>query len=407
MPAVFVKNPAQVVTALPDVVRGADGAAPEPQVLTGVSVLCEGATIAAVGPTAELEPRARELDARTVDATGRAVIPGFVDCHSHLVFAGNRADEFSRRCSGESYESIAASGGGIPMTVEATRRASEDELLELARTRLDTALAHGTTTMEVKSGYGLDLETELKMLRVVGRLNAEHPVDLVPTFLGAHAVPSGTDRAEYFRTLLDMLPRAAELARFCDVFCEQGYFSPKESAELLVAAAEHGMLPKMHANQFHSIGCLQTAKECGCVSVDHLEVLEPDEIRLLAESDMACVLLPGVSLFLGIPYAPGRALLDAGAVVALGSDFNPGSNMSSNMQLVMTLACLRMGLSAGEALCCATAHSARALRLDGVGCIAEGRAADLLLLDGPDYAQVAYEYGRNHVAAVIKGGRPV
>lgn len=381
-----------------------DGNAPAPNILSDASVLCEGGTITAVAPTAELEPRARELNAQVVDATGRSVIPGFVDCHSHLVFAGNRADEFSRRCSGESYESIAASGGGIRKTVQATREASEDELLELARKRLDNALAHGTTTMEVKSGYGLDPATELKMLRVVRRLNEEHPVDLVPTFLGAHAVPDGTDRAGYFRTLMDMLPEAAELARFCDVFCERGYFSPQESSELLAAAREHGMMVKMHANQFHSMGCLRAAVESGCASVDHLEVLDGAEIALLAQAQTACVLLPGVSLFLDIPFAPGRALLDAGALVALGSDFNPGSNMSSNMQLVMTLACLRMGMSAGEALCCATSHSARALRLERVGCVAEGWAADLLLLDGADFGDMAYEYGRNHVQRVVKGG---
>lgn len=371
----------------------------------GMSIYVKDGVIQEIGPAHDLEARAQNDAAVVVDATNRAVVPGFVDAHSHLVFGGNRADEFAMRTAGATYEEIAAQGGGIARTVNATREASKDELKAQARERLDRAMRQGTTTMEVKSGYGLDAATELKMLEVVAELNMEHPVDLVPTFLGAHSVPKGVDKAVYVSEVKEMLVEAGKIARFCDVFCEKGYFTPAESLDILEHAKAHGMLPRLHANQFHSIGCIEAAVEMGAVSVDHLEVLSDEEIALLAGTGIGCVMLPGVSLFLDIPFAPGRRIIDSGCLPVLASDFNPGSNMSLNLQLVMSLACMRMGLSVDEALACVTRNAAHTLRLDKVGCIEPGWQADMLLLDSDDHRDVAYFYGENHVHTVIKKGQ--
>ena len=405
MTSLLIREPAQIVSPQPDVLRGPGLAAPV--IRSGESILIEDGVIAAIAPLAELAGRAGAIGAEVVDAAGRAVVPGLVDAHSHLVFAGSRVDDFARRCAGASYAEIAAGGGGIGLTVAATRRAGRSELKALARERLDLALRHGTTTMEVKSGYGLDLTTEMKMLEVIAELNEEQPVDLVPTFLGAHAVPSGMAGADYLREVKAMLPEVAGLARFCDIFCETGYFTPAEAVDLLDIAWGHGLLPRMHANQFTACGCIAAAIELGAVSVDHLEILEPDEIAALASTDIACVTLPGVSLFLDIPFAPGRAMIDAGCIPVIASDFNPGSNPCLSLQLAMSLACLRMGLAVGEALAAATVTAAHALRLEKVGCLEPGWQADLLLLDGPDYREMLYKYGDNHVRTVIKKGRIV
>ncbi len=405
MASLLIKNPAQIVTPQPGVLRGAGLAAPT--VRQGESILIEDGIITAIAPLAELAGRAEASGAEVIEARGRAVVPGFIDCHSHLVFAGSRIDDFARRCAGAGYAEIAASGGGIGLTVAATRRAGRSELKALARERLELALRQGTTTMEIKSGYGLDLETEMKILEVVAELNDEQPVELVPTFLGAHAVPSGMAKADYLREVKAMLPEVAGLARFCDIFCEEGFFTPAESIDLLTIARGHGLLPRMHANQFHCSGCIAAAIESGAISVDHLEVLKPDEIMALAATDIACVTLPGVSLFLDIPFAPGRAMIDAGCIPVIASDFNPGSNPCLSLQLAMSLACLRMGLAVGEALAAATVTAAHALRLEKVGCLAPGWQADLLLLDCPDYREMLCFYGHNHVHTVIKKGRTV
>lgn len=405
MTALFIKNPACIVTPHPGTVRGPGLA--ELSVTSGDSIYVKDGVIQEIAPANDLEARAQNEAAVVVDAQDRAVVPGFVDAHSHLVFGGNRADEFAKRTAGATYEEIATAGGGIASTVAATREASLAELKDKARERLDRAMRQGTTTMEVKSGYGLDSETELKMLQVVAELDAEHPVDLIPTFLGAHSVPKGMEKATYLAKVKAMLPEAGKIAKFCDVFCEQGYFTPAESLDLMEEAGKHGMLPRLHANQFHSIGCIEAAVECGAVSVDHLEVLGDGEIELLAKSDIASVMLPGVSLFLDIPFAPGRKVVDSGCIPVLASDFNPGSNMSLNLQLVMSLACMRMGLSVDEALASVTQNGAHALRLDKVGCIETGWQADMLLLDSADYREMIYFYGENHVQTVIKKGQVV
>lgn len=405
MTALLIKNPARIVSPRPNALRRESLSA-----LSNVSdssIYVTDGIIREIAPFDAFETQARDDNATIIDAAGRAVIPGFVDAHTHLVFGGSRADEFALRTAGATYEEIAAAGGGIASTVSATRAASKNELKSLAKDRLDRAMRQGTTTMEVKSGYGLDAETELKMLEVVAELDAEHPVDLIPTFLGAHSVPKGMEKKAYLAEVEAMLAEAGKLAKFCDVFCEQGYFTPSESLGLMDLAKEHGMLPRLHANQFHSIGCIEAAIESGAVSVDHLEVMTDAEIKLLSASDIACVMLPGVSLFLDIPFAPGRKLVDSGCIPVLASDFNPGSNMSLNLQLVMSLACMRMGMSVEEALASVTQNGAHALRLDKVGCIAPGWQADMLILDSADYRDMPYFYGENHVHTVIKKGRIV
>lgn len=402
MQTLVIKDPARIISPEPAHLRGPDLA--RLSIRGGDSILIRDGSIEKIAPFTDLERQVLVEGATIIEATGRAVVPGFIDCHSHLVFAGSRVDDFARRCAGFTYEEIAAEGGGIARTVAATRNASKAELKSLARGHLDRALRQGITSMEVKSGYGLDPQTELKMLEVIAELNSEHPVDLIPTFLGLHAVPPGMTKENYLRQVQAMLPDVAGLTRFCDVFCEKGYFSPAESYGLLETAMALGMLPRMHANQFHSIGCIETAVELDAVSVDHLEVLNEEEIGLLAITDIACVMLPGVSLFLDIPFAPGRTIIDAGCIPVLASDFNPGSNPCQSLQLAMSLACLRMGLSVEEALACVTRNAAHALRLERVGCIEVGWQADMLILDCADYREMVYFYAQNHVQTVIKKG---
>ncbi|WP_319467869.1 imidazolonepropionase [uncultured Pseudodesulfovibrio sp.] len=402
MPALLIKNPSQIASPRVGSIRGPELS--ELNIRTGDSIYVVDGVIDAIAPLAELENRAQVDNAEILDASNRAVVPGFVDCHTHLIFSGNRADEFAMRTAGATYEDIAAQGGGIARTVNATREASKSELKELARQRLHRAVRQGTTTMEVKTGYGLDPATEFKMLEVIAELNEEHPVDLIPTFLGAHSVPKSMSKEDYITQVREMLPEVAQIAKFCDVFCERGYFTPAESYVILEDARNQGMLPRMHANQFHSVGCIEAAVDLEAVSVDHLEVLMPDEVARLSETNIACVMLPGVSLFLDIPFAPAREVIDTGCIPVLASDFNPGSNMSLSLQLVMSLACMRMNVAVPEALACVTQNAAHALRLDRVGCIEKDWQADLVVLDCADYREMPYFYGENHAYAVIKKG---
>lgn len=399
MASLLIKDPAQIVSPRPGVLRGAGLG--DLMIRNRDSVYVENGIIAGIGPPGNL---ALAPGTEVLDATGKALIPGLVDCHTHLVFGGDRADEFALRTAGASYAEIAAKGGGIACTVQATRWASKDELLDKAAGYLQRAMRQGVTTMEVKSGYGLDLETELKLLMVINQLDSRSMVDLLPTFLGAHSIPPGMDKMNYLDQLRDMLPRVAQLARFCDVFCEKGYFSPSESLELLELARQYGMQPRMHADQFNAIGCVDIAIQLGALSVDHLEVMAPGTIPKLAATGVVGVVLPGVSLFLDIAYAPARAMIDAGCIVAIATDFNPGSNMCLSMPLMMSLACMKMGVSVPEALACATQNAAFALGLDRVGCIETGWQADLLLLDTDNYQEMFYFYGEHHVHTVIKKG---
>ncbi|MEX0724373.1 MAG: imidazolonepropionase [Gracilimonas sp.] len=404
MSNLLIQNISQVATPKPGITRGSE--LRSLNVIENAAIFISDGVIKAIGPLSEVLEKLEDHPV-ILDAEGKAAVPGFVDSHSHLVFGGNRADEFAMRSAGMSYEEIAEQGGGIVSTVEATRKASKDELKNMARIRLQKALKQGITTMEIKSGYGLDLDTERKMLEVVNELKEEQPIELSATFLGAHAVPKNSTKEEYLEKVLGMIPEIAELADYCDVFCEQGYFTVEESRKVLEKGIEHGLKPKIHTNQFNDIGGVEMALDLGAVSVDHLEVLSDKDVHRLAGAETVATILPGVSYFLNIPYSPARKLLSAGALVALATDFNPGSSMTISMQLLMSMACTKMGMSVEEALSCATQNGAKALEKNKLGCIAPGFQADILLLDTDNYKDLAYFFGENHVHTVIKKGEKV
>lgn len=349
-----------------------------------------GGTIVFAGDTTSCDRLVTPTpDARLVDASGCTVVPGFVDAHTHVVYAGDRRDELRRRLAGATYAEIAAEGGGILATVRATRGASEAQLLAETRGRLDALLRLGTTTCEVKSGYGLSVESEVKILRVVKRLDEIHPVDLVPTFLGAHEVPPEYrgDRRGYVELVIDrMLPAVAaeRLAVWCDVFCETGVFTPEETEAILRAGLRHGLGARVHADELGPSGGALVAAAVGARSADHLVHVTPAGIEALAAAGTVATLLPSAAFYLKLGrYAPARALVEAGVPVALGSDVNPGGGLSPSMPFAMTLACFAMGLTLEEALVAATANAAYALdRHDRVGRLEPGRQMDVVVVRG-------------------------
>jgi imidazolonepropionase len=351
--------------------------------------------------------------AQVLDASGKALLPGFVDSHTHLIFAGSREDEFEQRLRGRTYQEIAAAGGGIQATVQRVRAASKEELKRLARLRLDRFLQFGVTTVEVKSGYGLTPADEIKCLEVIAELNAEGPVELVPTFLGAHDIPPEyrSNRDGYLRLLTDeMLPEIARcgLARFCDVFCETGVFDLEESARILARARDLGFQLKLHADELTPLGGAELAAKLGAVSADHLLCVTDAGIDALAESGTVATLLPGTAFFLGLHYAPARKLIERGVTVALASDCNPGTCPTENLPLVGAMACTQMKMLPAEALAALTINAAAALGCsDRIGSIEVGKQADLIICDVQDYRHMFYHFGVNHVWRVIKRGRVV
>ncbi len=373
------------------------------------SVLIEDETIRWVGPDHMLD-RTLLNDPFEMDCSDRVVLPGFVDCHTHTMFAGTREQEFALRSAGVSYQDIAARGGGILSSVRDVRSATKRELKRLTSRRLDNMLRHGTTTVEIKSGYGLEQNSERLMLEGINELRNEHIVTVVPTFLGAHAIGPEFkgDAKAYLDFLTDrMLPYIAErsLARACDIFCETGYFDIQTSRPYLQRAKELGMDIRLHADQLTDIGASALGAELGAVSVDHLECMPRESIPLLRESGTAAVLLPGSTFSLGGPYAPARALIEGGVPVILATNFNPGSSMSSSMPMMMTIGCTQMHLSVEECLTAATINAAVVLGLaDQIGSIQPGKKADLVLYDAPSYAYIPYHFGENHVRAVVKNG---
>lgn len=376
------------------------------------AIAVRGGEIVWVGPEAQLPFKVRTLEAAMqIDAEGGLVAPGFVDAHTHLVFAGDRAREFSLRSGGASYQQLLAEGGGILATVRATRAASEDELVELALPRAQRLIAQGVTTVEVKSGYGLTVEDELKMLRAIRRLAEALPITVVPTALPLHALPpeAKDDRDAWIdRMIEELLPRVAEeeLASFVDIFVEEGAFTPDEARRLAAAAAEHGFGLRLHVDQLSDQDGARLAAELGAVTADHLEEVSEEAIPLLAETGVTVTLLPTSTLYLKCPrYAPGRALADAGVPLALGSNVNPGSAMSENFALALSLACLGNGLSAPEAFYAATAGGADALGLGDRGRIAEGMAADLVIFGATSLEHLAYHMAVPHARVVIAGGK--
>jgi imidazolonepropionase len=380
----------------------------ELRVQSPASIAVAGDRIVAVGPPEEVwreVPKDAEFD--SLDGRGKVALPGLIDCHAHPAFLGDRAAEFELRSSGAAYEEIHASGGGIRSTVAATREGSEGELQAAVERHLRWMLEHGTTTTEAKSGYGLDLETELKSLRAIRAAGEDSPVDVCPTFLGAHTVPPEfEDAAGYVEFVLrEVLPEAAPLARFADVFLERGSFEAPEAELYLQACREQGLILRLHADQFSQRGAIPLAIKLGARSVDHLEATGVEGARLLANSDVAAVLLPACGLFLDLPLPPARLLADEGAIVALATDFNPGSSFCESLPLVMNLACTRLDLSPAEALCACTTNAAHVLGLRDVGRLAPGYRADVLLLDAPDWRHIAYHLGGDRFAARIKSGR--
>jgi len=377
----------------------------ELDVLQDAAVLIDGERIGWVGP------RTKAPKADRTDEVAGVIFPGFVDCHTHAVFGSPRLDDHERRALGVDYKAIAAAGGGILQSVRDVRARSETELEALTRTRLRTLLGNGATTIEVKSGYGLELDAELKQLRVIRRLAGELPVSLVPTFLGAHEVPPEyrNQRDAYVRLVCEeMIPTVAKekLAQSCDVFCEPGVFSVAESRRILSAAARHGLTVKLHADELDGSGGAELAAELGALSADHLAAISDSGIKALASSATVAVLLPATMVFLGKrSQAPARRLIDAGAAVALASDYNPGTSPTMSLPLVMTLGVSQLGLRHAEAVTAVTINAAAALGLaQDRGQIAPGCVADLALAAVDDWREVAYWMGRGVVSAVWTAG---
>lgn len=423
----IVRHAAQLLTiagtgprrgpALADVGLIADGA-----------VAIQNETIVAVGTTADIT--AQYQAAASLDASGRVVLPGFVDPHTHAVWAGDRAHEFEQRIAGATYMEIMRAGGGIASTVRATRAASLDQLVAETRPRLDRMLAYGTTSAEVKTGYGLNLDDELKLLDAIRLLDEDHAIDLVPTYLGAHAIPPEyaghpDDYVDFM--VREVIPEIGALhygvvqhlpdggertayvpaARFCDVFCEEGVFDVAQSERILMAASDAGLALKLHVDEFAPLGGTPLGVRLGAASVDHLVCTPPQHLALLAASPTIGVALPGTPFGLGKPhYTPARQLIDQGGALALATDLNPGTCWCESMQFIIALACRTLQLTPAEAICAATLNSAYAIGLgDVVGSLQPGKQADLLVLNVEDYRHLAYRFGTNLVRTVIKKGR--
>jgi len=375
------------------------------------AVAIEDGIVTAIGSTEEVtrdHPPENATDA--VDAAGRTVLPGFVDPHTHAAFAGDRADEFTAKLAGADYQDILAEGGGILRTVRATRDASRDQLVENLLAQLDVMLAHGTTTAEVKSGYGLDVETEVKMLEAIDEAASRHPIDVVPTFMGAHAVPEDTAPEEYVdRVVEEQLPVVAkhDLAEFCDVFCEAGVFSVDQSRRVLEAGVEQGLTPKIHADEFDRLGGSQLAADIGATSADHLLQSTEADITALGEANVTPVLLPGTAFSLAADYADAPAFEGADVPVAIATDFNPNC-YSQSMEFTIELACNGMRMTPSSALRSATVTAANAIdRTDGLGTLREGSPGDLVVADVPDYQHLPYNFGVQNVQTVVKNGEVV
>lgn len=409
--SLLIRGAQQVVTPIgSEARRGAELSAIE--VLSATVVRCEEDRIVFVGEESEHDGRFAAAD-EILETEGGCILPGFVDPHTHPVWAGSREDEFDRRLRGESYMDIARSGGGINSTVRATRAASEEDLLGDTLARLDRFLRHGTTTIEAKSGYGLDLETEMRMLEVIRRADLKHPVDLYPTCLAAHEVPPEhrADPEVWVRRLIDEIhPEIARrgLAEAVDVFCEEGVFDLDQTRRLLADAAALGWRIHLHADELTPLGGAELAVEMAALSADHLMCVTPEGIAALAQSDTVAVLLPGTSFFLRTEWAPARSLVDAGCAVALATDCNPGSSPTESLPMILALACLGMGMGVAEAITAVTLNAAAAIgRADELGSIETGKRADLVVLEAPNYHHIVYHYGVNPVRHVIKNGRVV
>lgn len=386
-------------------------------IIEGAAIAVQSGRIAAIGPRDSI--RERYVTDTSIDARGQLVTPGLVDPHTHLIWAGDRAEEFERRLLGATYQEIMLSGGGINHTVRKTRAASLLELVEQAKARLDRMLQHGTTTVECKTGYGLDRDTEISMLSAIALLDVEHPIDLVPTFLGAHAIPSEyvNNPDGYVELLIEqMIPAAASWQAehwpgplYCDVFCDNGYFTVEQTRRIFEAAQQAGMALRIHADEFATLGGTALAVEMGATSADHLLVTTPADAELLGQARTVAILLPATPFGLNIENtAPAKMLIEANAAVALATDCNPGTAWCESMQLVLALATRTLGLSPAQALAAATINAAFALdRGERIGSLETGKQADLVIWDAPDYRHLSYRFGANLAQTVIKNGQVV
>ncbi len=382
----------------------------------GALLVCEG-VIAAVGTRAQVEAVPEARAAEKLDLGGRVALPGFVDSHTHLIHAASRAEEYELKIQGASYEEIARKGGGILNSVKKLRAATAEELKKRAHAALQQCAAYGTTTVEAKSGYGLDVASELKILKLHKELAAEQPLEIVSTFLGAHVVPEeyrkkagGTKR--YIQLLEEnLLPEVAarKLAEFCDVFCERGAFSVQESKRILQAGRQWGLAPRMHAEQLSRTGATRLAILLRAASCDHLENVNKGDIQALGKSETVATLLPGCDFHLGLKkYAPGRALIDAGAIVALATDYNPGTSPTVSMPMILSLACTQLRMTPAEAIVAATINAAYALKREKqIGSLEVGKQADLAVFEVADYREIPYYFGVNHCWMTVKRGRVI
>jgi len=375
------------------------------------ALLVHGDRITAVGPRRRIERLREARRAEKLDLGGRVVLPGFVDSHTHLVFAASRATEYEQRISGRTYEQIARSGGGIRSTVKGLRRASPKTLKAGAAAYLREFAAHGTTTLEAKSGYGLDWKSERKILLILHDLHQEQPLDIIPTFLGAHVVPPEfRRRPDAFVSVLveRWIPTVATagLAEFCDVFCDRGAFTVAQARRILLAGRACGLVPRIHAEQLAHTGAARLAIEVQAASADHLEKLDRGDIRALALSNVVCTVLPGCCFHLGLPhYAPARALIGEGAIVALATDFNPGTSPTVSMTMILSLACTQMRMTSAEAIAAATINPAYSLRQhDRLGSLEVGKYADLAAFDVAAYQEIPYYFGVNLCTLTMKRG---
>ncbi|MBO0588615.1 imidazolonepropionase [Sporosarcina sp. E16_8] len=410
---VWIKHATQLATlAQPSSAPRIKQAMNELTIIEDGSIWIEEGIIQAVGTTQELEEQFKDRahEAEITDATGHLVTPGLVDPHTHVAYGGSREREFEMRLEGATYMDIMNAGGGIHATTKMTREATEDELVEQAKKRLDSFLKHGVTTVEGKSGYGLDLETELKQLRVMKRLQQEHAIDLVPTFMGAHAVPTefkGREDDYIDLVVNEMLPAVAneKLAVFNDVFCEVGVFTPEQSQRILEAGKKVGLIPKIHADEIEPYGGAELAAKVGAISAEHLLKASDEGIKAMADAGTIACLLPATALFLREQAAEGRKMIDAGVPVAISTDCNPGSSPTTSMPLVMNLACISMRLTPAEALTAATYNAACAIRMENAtGSLEPGKQGDVVLWDISNYQELQYLFGVNHVKSVWKKG---
>lgn len=384
-------------------------------ILRDGALLIRDGVIAAVGTQAEVEGVPEARAAEKLDVGGRVVLPGFVDSHTHLIHAASRAEEYELKIAGASYEEIARKGGGILNSVKKLRAASSEALKKRAHAALREFAAHGTTTIEAKSGYGLEAANELRTLRLHKELAAEQPLEIVSTFLGGHVVPADyrgkSNGAEHYVTLLvdNLIPEVAKekLAEFCDVFCDRGAFSVQQAKKILEAGTRHGLIPRIHAEQLSRTGATQAAVKLGAASCDHLERVNAADIRALAKSHTVATLLPGCDFHLGLKqYAPARALLDGGAIVALATDYNPGTSPTVSMPMILSLACTQLRMTPAEAISAATINAAYSLRRENrVGSLEVGKQADVAIFNVEDYREIPYYFGVNKCWMTIKKGQ--